>query len=93
MKAITSQEKLFKSLKKHSLVWNINRWQLSDYHNTPVGKSIAEKFCSMNLFERGYNVSWFQIGYSLKYEYKNCKTFKELKNSVDLKNKNIMNED
>ena len=90
MKTITSQEELFKNLKKFTLIWNVDRWQLSDYHNTPVGKNVAEKFHSLNIFQRSYNVNWFQIGYSLKHEYKNCKTFKELKN---LKNKNNMNED
>jgi len=93
MKPITSQEELFKKLKKHTLIWNIDRWQLSDYHNTSVGKSISEKFRSLDIFQRGFNVNWFQIGYSLKHEYKNCKTFKELKKIINLKNKNNMNED
>lgn len=79
MKAITSEEKLFKMLKKHSLVYNIDRWELNDYHKTPVGKKISEKFHSMNIFENSVNVSWFQKGFKLKHEFRQYTTFKELK--------------
>ena len=75
---ITTQEELFKNLKKHQLIWNINMWQISDPHNRKVNKRLAEKFMNIDILEERTGLAlWFQTGFSLKHEYKQFKTFKE----------------
>jgi len=68
MKAITSKEKLLLKLKKHNLIHSIDRYVLSDYHKSPVGRVVAEKVISEELVTPTKALSsWFEKEWKLKY--------------------------
>jgi hypothetical protein len=66
MRAITSKTELIKKLKKHDLVTNGVIFYLSDFHNSSVGRVVANKLINEGLLEKTYNPSWFEVAWRLK---------------------------
>lgn len=66
MRAITSREKVLKKLKNHQLICGIGMFYLSDFHKTPIGKSIANKLINEGVVEPSSGCHWFERCWRLK---------------------------
>lgn len=67
MKTIISKKKLLEKLRKHNLIHNGVRFELSDYHRTPVGRAIVYKLEEDGLLEPTKSMShWFEKEWRLK---------------------------
>jgi hypothetical protein len=91
IKSVTRQDELFKQLKRHHLIFSINRFKLSDNHNRPVSKALAQKFLSYNILEPCNGIEeWFEKSFRLKHEFKKCNNvvdcLKIIINTVEKKN-------